>query len=76
MDPFWQEFRMIVFFMFPIMNLGALIRWKHFCYEDKALRTNEAKRKRSNRRNLIVLLIICNALPVYMLLTLIYGSFW
>ncbi|MPM53645.1 hypothetical protein SDC9_100414 [bioreactor metagenome] len=74
-DVFWHNIRAIVFVVFPTMNLVAFIAWKRFMYVPKALRQNEEKRKRSNAIKLIITLIIANSMPVYFLLSLIYGSF-
>ncbi|MPM46339.1 hypothetical protein SDC9_93037 [bioreactor metagenome] len=75
MGIFWHDFWAIVLVAFPAMNLIAFIAWRQSMYERKAPGRNEEKRKRSNRMKLIVTLIIANSAPIYMLLSLIYGSF-
>lgn len=75
MDVFWHNIWVTVFVVFPGVNLIAFIAWRRFMYVPKALRQNEEKRKRANRIKLISLLIVANSIPLYGILSLIYGSF-
>ncbi len=76
MEVFWHNIRFILFLLLPCMNLGAFITWKQFMYEDKARGLNEKKRKRDNKISLIILLIMCNLVPLYFILSMIYEQFF
>lgn len=67
MDIFWHNIRLIVFFISPIMNLIALGLWRRYDYRRGACNRNE-KEKKSGRIWLIILLVMFNSVPIYLIL--------
>lgn len=71
MDP--DSIKMLMFVVFPGMNLLAILQWRRYMYERKARGRSEKERKRSNAMWLIVSLAIVNSMFLYLILRLIHG---